>query len=134
MATILIIDDEASIRRIVRQVLTREGHTVLEAADGREGVRLQRRERADLVITDLVMPEQEGIETIRTLLDEDPDVRIVAMSGGGRGGAESYLRMAELMGAVATLPKPFTLQKLRDTVRGALGGEDEAGAQPPSAG
>ena len=83
MPRILIIDDERQIRELLRDILEDAGYDVAEAADGQEAIKIQRGEPADLIITDLIMPEKEGIETIRELKQSYPDVRIIAMSGGG---------------------------------------------------
>lgn len=120
VATVLVIDDEPSIRRIVAHVLRAEGHEVVEAENGKEAVRAFRARPVELVVTDLVMPEQEGIETMEQLLALDPSVRVIAMSGGGRGSAVSYLKIAQFVGARATLEKPFTLDELRSVVADVL--------------
>jgi DNA-binding response OmpR family regulator len=109
MADILVIDDEAALRRLVARILRAEGHAVREAPNGREGLRLFREARPDLVITDIVMPDQEGIETILELRREEPDFPILAISGGGEG---IYLRMAAGVGATETLAKPFGADEL----------------------
>ena len=88
MSRILIIDDERAIRSMIRQTLDRTGHEVEEASNGVEGMNVYRAKPADLIITDLVMPDQEGLETIMQLRREYTDARIVAISGGGRGGAQ----------------------------------------------
>ncbi|MDX1780508.1 MAG: response regulator [Thalassovita sp.] len=107
MARILVIDDEDDVRFTVSLMLERQGHEVVVACNGAEGIEKQRATPFDAVITDLVMPEKEGIETIRELLQEFPDLPVVAMSGGGRKVTSSYLDVAGFMGAAATLPKPF---------------------------
>lgn len=121
MAHILIIDDDALIRKILRQALEREGHKIVDASNGREGIRLQRRERADLIITDMVMPEKEGIETIMELKKEFPDVKIIAISGGGLGDSENYLQMAKMLGAKFTFTKPVGIEKLLKAVKEIIG-------------
>ena len=84
MIHILVIDDESQIRSLLKNVLEREGYTVSEAADGAEGCLEFKRKHPDLVITDLTMPEMNGMETITALVAEKPDVRIIAISGGGQ--------------------------------------------------
>jgi CheY-like chemotaxis protein len=112
MARILLIDDDDSVRTMLRQTLTHFGHTVIEARNGKEGLNLFPGARADLVITDIVMPEKEGLEVLMELRQEQPPVKIIAMSGGGRGMAADYLRTAKLMGAAKVLTKPFSNEVL----------------------
>lgn len=120
MAFILIIDDDASIRGVLRTALERAGHRVEQAADGAEGVLRYRAAPADLVITDVFMPGQDGIETIQQLREEFPDCRILAISGGSVTGANATLTDAKLFGADATLAKPFSLSQLTSAVDGLL--------------
>ncbi|RJR24469.1 MAG: response regulator [Desulfobacteraceae bacterium] len=119
---IIIIDDEPQIRAMLKQFLEIEGYEVLDAADGKEGLRLNEKKPADLVITDLIMPEKEGIETIKELKTSFPAIKIIAMSGGGRVGPETYLGLAKKLGAEKTLAKPFELRALGDAVRELLAG------------
>ena len=105
--SILVIDDDETIRELLRAILEREGYRVLEAPDGGEGLKQFTETPTDLVITDLIMPGKEGIETIRDLRRKFPDVKIIAVSGGGRIGPDSYLKMAKGVGALRTLSKPF---------------------------
>ncbi len=121
MALILIIDDDDQIRTMLRAMLERSGYTVLEASDGKEGVKLCRDNSCDLVITDLIMPEKEGIETIRELKRDFPDIKIIAMSGGGRVGPEDYLHMAKMMGAQHTFAKPIEREELLGAIRELFG-------------
>ncbi len=116
MGRILIIDDEDQVRAVLRQMLERKGHEVFEAADGVEGLKINREHPADLIITDIIMPEKEGIETIKELRREFPAVKIIAMSGGGRIGPESYLKMAKGFGAARTFTKPIDQNELVDVV------------------
>jgi CheY-like chemotaxis protein len=88
MAQILVIDDEEPFRTMLREVLEREGHAVMEAGDGREGITLARNIPIDLIITDLLMPELDGLEVIQTLRSDSPQVKIIAISGD-RGSARS---------------------------------------------
>lgn len=120
MASVLIIDDDTSIRRVVRTALERAGHHVEEAGDGAEGMARYRSSPADLVVTDVYMPDQDGIETIQQLRAEFPSSRILAISGGAVGGASGTLTDAMLFGADATLAKPFTVQQLLAAVTGLL--------------
>jgi CheY-like chemotaxis protein len=120
MASILIMDDDQAVRTMMRRALERAGHRVSEAQDGAEGMKLYRDAPVDLVITDLYMPGQDGIETIQQLRDEFPRSRIIAMSGGASVAAEGPLRDAEMFGADATIAKPFTMQRLTDVVTDVL--------------
>lgn len=107
---ILIIDDEPGIRNIFRLWLEREGFEVFEAENGKEGIRIQRDSSMDLVICDLIMPVQEGIETITLLSKEFPDLGIIAISGGGKMGPDSYLSAAQHLGAWRTFVKPVDMR------------------------
>lgn len=110
MGRILVIDDDPDLRALLEQELKSAGHEVVLAADGREGVERCGKNGPDLVITDLYMPEQEGLETIKELRVRFPDVRIIAMSG--RSTAETMLGIARKLGAVQTLQKPFASGEL----------------------
>ncbi|NUO19326.1 response regulator [bacterium] len=123
MTRILVIDDDPNIRQMVCRMLEREGYEVEVASNGKEGIDKFRAVPASLVITDIIMPEQEGIETIRMLRTDFPDCRIIAMSGGGRIGPSDYLSMARLLGATVSLSKPFDRGQLLDAVRQALSAE-----------
>lgn len=111
MAHVLLIDDDQALRDILAHILRLLGHEVTQAANGKEGVQCYRTRQADIVVTDLIMPEQEGLETILILRREFPAVRIIAMSGGARGSS-SYLHIAEKLGARRALAKPFTGHQL----------------------
>lgn len=123
MVRILVIDDEDDVRYTVSRMLSRYGHDVEVAGDGAQGITKQRATPFDVVITDLVMPEKEGIETIREMHVDFPDLPIIAMSGGGRKGTSSYLDVAGFMGAVVTLPKPFIESDLIAAIDKALGAQ-----------
>ena len=96
------------------------GYTVVDAENGRKGIRKQREEPVDLVITDLIMPEQEGLETITLLKREFPEVKIVAISGGGRIGPEAYLPTAQELGADLVFSKPFDVKEFVTAMRELL--------------
>jgi CheY-like chemotaxis protein len=116
-ANILVVDDVAGIRGLLRKILTGAGYKVIEAADGKQALQQMRTSQVDLVLTDLVMPEMEGIETIRTIHRQWPKQKIIAMSG--EFGAQ-FLHTAELLGANATLSKPIRPDVLLDVVRRVL--------------
>jgi DNA-binding NtrC family response regulator len=117
VADILIIDDNRQMRRFLTRVLSCAGHTVREAENGRDGIAEFKRQRAALVISDIVMPDMEGIETILTLRGEEPEIPIIAISGGSD---PVYLRAAGRLGATATLEKPFLPDQLLSLVEGLL--------------
>ncbi|MEJ2170349.1 MAG: response regulator [Desulfobacterales bacterium] len=116
---ILLIDDEAPFRSVIKQVLQNAGYDVVEAADGAEGIRYFHEKPADMIITDIIMPEKEGIETIIELKEAYPAVKMIAMSGGGWYGTDIDFDMAKKLGA-HTLDKPFALQELLDVVNELL--------------
>ncbi|MBM3565133.1 MAG: response regulator [Alphaproteobacteria bacterium] len=120
MARILVIDDEDLVRFTIEQILMSAGHVVATAENGAAGMRRQREIRFDLVITDIMMPEQDGIETIRALKAEFPALPIIAISGGGRMGNLNYLDMAKGFGVSAAIPKPFTPDEILTRVETAL--------------
>lgn len=110
MIKILIIDDDPSIRALLVATLEeRKNYEIREADDGRKGLRMFQDEAADLVITDVLMPEKDGVELIMELKEIDPEAKIIAMSGGGRGlDATFNLRMAQDFGAQHLMVKPFS--------------------------
>lgn len=120
MARILVIDDDAAVRRAIRRHLESDGHEVAEARDGRAGMKLYRENPSDLVITDLFMPEKEGLETIRDLRRDFRDAKILVVTGAQPGGAFDFRAHATMLGAEAALSKPFTRDELLDTVREVL--------------
>ncbi|THB77700.1 MAG: response regulator [Desulfobulbaceae bacterium] len=113
---ILIVDDEIEIREILRLWCEEEGFTVYDAENGREAVVIQRQTPVDFMICDLIMPVQEGIETITYFNQEFPNVTIIAISGGGKIGPDSYLEVASQLGAWKTFRKPLNRQELIDTI------------------
>ena len=124
MAKILVVDDEQSIRIMLTHMLEQEGHEVIVAEDGEQGVNLYRDNLPDLVISDLVMPNKNGIDMILELKKEHPELRMLAISGGGGiTGAFDYLPTAKLVGANSILKKPFGIQDLREALDDIL---DEA--------
>ncbi|MBW2406596.1 MAG: response regulator [Deltaproteobacteria bacterium] len=129
MANILIIDDDRQFRTMLRKMIEKNGHDVIEAPDGREGVRLYRKSPTDLIITDLIMPEKDGIETIQELKKDFPDIKIIAVSGGGRLGPRNYLHLAKMLGAQRTLTKPIELPELLDAIKEVLAESDSGSLQ-----
>jgi DNA-binding NtrC family response regulator len=120
MARILIIDDESQIRSMLRLMLERVGYEIVEAPDGIEGIRQYREKPADLIITDLIMPNKDGIGMIIDLKKEFPNVKIIAMSGGGVNRPEGYLDGAKKLGASCTLTKPIDREEMLMAVKDTL--------------
>lgn len=117
MAKILLVDDNLDLLKLLNEVIRRNGHDAVMAQDGQVALDLAKREQFDLVITDLIMPEKEGIETIMAFKKLHPATKIIAMSGGGAGvAARDYLVIARSLGVTRTLVKPFSTQELMDTV------------------
>jgi CheY-like chemotaxis protein len=127
MPRLLLVDDDDSLRTVWKIALVKMGHEVTEARDGREAMILFEQAPPDIVITDLVMPEKDGLEMIRDLRRLHPDVKIIAISGGGRMSAANYLKIGKAMGADVVLPKPFLNEELRAAIAqlsGAAGAGD----------
>jgi CheY-like chemotaxis protein len=120
MPHILLIDDDDFLRPMLCATLEQMGHTVTEAGNGKEGLAQQAHAPADLVLTDLIMPEKDGIETIMELQKKHPGVKIIAMSGGGRMSPGNYLSIARRMGAGAVLSKPFSNDELAAAIEQVL--------------
>jgi DNA-binding response OmpR family regulator len=120
MQNILVIDDDKLMCLALAKILISAGYNVVQAADGEEGLKLYRSQDFDLVITDLIMPDKEGIQIIRELRKENSQIRIIAMSAGGRGGATDYLKWARLMGAKQCLSKPIKRDDLLAAVQAVL--------------
>lgn len=118
MADLVIVDDDAAVRRLFRDVLEGAGYGVFEAASAKEALRIVRARSIDLVITDILMPDMDGLELTRQLHREFPAVKIIAMSGGQQD--IDYCGVARLLGAHEALLKPVAVQRLLDTVAGLL--------------
>jgi CheY-like chemotaxis protein len=109
---ILVIDDEADICEMTKLLLERAGHDVASTTDSRLAARMLTEQPFDVVITDMLMPDKDGLEVMADLRRHHPEVRIIASSGGGRVSSDSYLHIARKSGAHALLSKPFTLKEL----------------------
>ena len=121
MPSVLVVDDEDQLRRLIREILEQAGYQVTEARDGKEAVLQYRLAPADVVIMDILMPEQDGLETTSTLRREFPNVKIIAITGSSEMiGILSFLDVAKMLGAHRALQKPFEMQTLLDTVQAEL--------------
>ena len=121
MARVLVIDDDTQNRTLLKRLLECEGHDVTEAPDGNAGLETYRQAPSDLVVTDIIMPEKDGIETIREFRRDFPDLKIIALSGGGRVmDGESCLNVAEKMGAHRTFTKPLDLKGFLEAIHELL--------------
>ena len=118
MSRILVIEDDSEVREMIREILAREGHEVIEAVDGSEGVQIYTNDPTEIVITDIMMPEKDGVETIRELKQQDPNLRVVAVTGFR--GSFNRLPAAEFVGAQKTLVKPFDRKALLSAVEDLL--------------
>jgi CheY-like chemotaxis protein len=117
---VLVIDDNEMIREALREMLNQAGYTTLEAADGKSAIQLTSREAVDLIITDLFMPETDGLEVIQHVRRQYPDVKIIAMSGGGSRGLVELLSVAQKMGAHKIFMKPFEWDEILQAVKELL--------------
>jgi two-component system, chemotaxis family, chemotaxis protein CheY len=121
MPSVLVVDDEDQLRQLIREVLEQAGYQVTEARDGKEAVQQYRLAPADVVILDILMPEEDGLETTSTLRREFPNVKIIAITGSSEMiGILSFLDVAKMLGAHRALQKPFEMQTLLDTVQAEL--------------
>ena len=120
MARIMVVDDEEAVREILRAMLERESHSVVEAENGQIALDRLHEESADVVIADLFMPEMDGLQLITRLREESPETKVVAISGSMYERRHRFLEIAGRMDSVRTLAKPFTAQEVRDLVREAL--------------
>jgi DNA-binding NtrC family response regulator len=118
---ILIVDDEAPIRFLIAQALVSQGYTVKTAESGLEALQIAGAEAFSLIMTDLIMPGKDGIETILALKSKHPKTRIIAMSGGFQGGKSSYLPLAGKIGACRTLAKPFGIAAMFEAIESEIG-------------
>ena len=120
MPSILIIDDDDSLRDSLRRTLHKEGYTIMEASEGGQGLKQLERLPVDVILLDMFMPDKDGLETLGELRRTHPGIRIIAMSGGGFKGTVDVLHVAKKMGVRRTLDKPFTREQLLDALREEL--------------
>ena len=125
MAKIVVIDDDPATRRLVSTILRRDGHAVATCENGKQGIDRIRHEAPDLLITDIFMPEMEGLETVKIARALHPAMPILAISGGGSRGDMQYVGFAGRFGATASLEKPFRPHALRARVAELLGRPEE---------
>ena len=123
---ILIIDDDRELAQTISELLLDEGFAVETACNGRDGIRLQNANPYDLIITDIVMPEEDGLEVIMWVRKTHPNTKLIAISGGGYFDSCDYLLMAKELGAKLVLVKPFEIKSLLSGVRRLLGIEKPA--------
>lgn len=128
MSVILIVDDDDDLRALLRRLLLRAGHTVVEAANGQQALERVREQNVTLMITDLFMPQQDGLETILALRRLNVKLPIIAISGGGNSAQFDLLRTASLFGAARVLMKPFRAEEMLTAVREVLAAHAPAGA------
>jgi len=122
MAHILVVDDDAVLRRVITLALEAGGHTVLRCENGRKAIDHLEHAHTDLLITDIIMPEMDGVETVRAARQLRPDLPIIAMSGGGSFDPGDYLGLAQAFGATAMVPKPVRPAELVALVAKLLAG------------
>jgi len=122
MANILLVEDEPLVSETLSSAMKSKGHTVVTAANGVEGLKRFAERSFDLIVTDIIMPDKEGIEMILEMRRHKPDAKIIAISGGGRTGNVEFLKMAESLGAMATLKKPIRLAEFLTVLNDSLAG------------
>jgi DNA-binding response OmpR family regulator len=133
MARILLVEDAVDLRSALMHALQSEGHVVAAADDGEQGMALQPSFRPDILITDIFMPNKDGIETIQEFKQACPDARIVVMSANSRLNTATYLTIAQKLGVDEVLQKPFSIQELLDVVAGLVKSPGQ-GRRPLAAG
>jgi CheY-like chemotaxis protein len=112
MAGILIVEDDSDMREMLKVTLLRRKYSVQEASNGKEAISKFKPSLTDIVITDLIMPDEDGLKVIMKLKEIKPDIKIIAISGGGKAGPGNYLNLARALGADFVLPKPFSINDL----------------------
>lgn len=120
MARILVVDDEPEVLLLLTDILESVGHEVIRATNGEEGLREFQKGNVDLIVTDIIMPDKEGLESIMDYKQLNPEVKIIAISGGARIGPHTYLKMAEKFGAKRVFSKPFRNKELLDAIEELL--------------
>ncbi len=121
--TVLVVDDDSGVLKMTEIMLSDAGYNVIVTASAREGLEMLQAQKVDLIITDIIMPEMEGIELITQLKQDHPSLPIMAISGGGRSHNTDFLKFAKKLGAKTVLEKPFRREALLDAVTRALAGD-----------
>lgn len=125
MQRVLIIEDETELREMIKTSLIRRKYTVFEASNGKDAIIHFKPSMTDLVVTDLIMPEEDGLKVIMKLKEMKPSLKIIAISGGGKAGPGGYLNLAKALGAHAVLSKPFSINYLISKIEELLGTEQQ---------
>jgi CheY-like chemotaxis protein len=126
MAGVLIVEDDKELREMLKMSLLRSGFTVLEAGNGKEAITHFKPSLTDLVVTDLIMPEEDGLKVVIKLRELKPSIKIIAISGGGKVGPGSYLNLAKALGADAIYSKPFSINDLTAKIEQLLNNEQHS--------
>jgi CheY-like chemotaxis protein len=125
MPRVLIIEDEVELREMIKTSLIRRKYTVMEAGNGKDALSRFKPSMTDLVVTDLIMPEEDGLKVIMKLKEIKPSLKIIAISGGGKAGPGGYLNLAKALGAHAVLSKPFSINELISKIEELLISEQQ---------
>ena len=125
MPGILIVEDDKDLREMLKTSLSKRKYTVIEASDGKEAILRFKPAVTDLVITDLIMPDEDGLKVIIKLKEIKPGIKIIAISGGGKAGPGNYLNIARALGADEVFPKPFSLNDLISKIDSILNTEQQ---------
>jgi len=123
MHKVLVIEDESGLREMIKTTLIRRKYTVTEASNGKEALIHFKPSMTDLVVTDLIMPEEDGLKVIMKLKELKPSIKIIAISGGGKAGPGGYLNLAKALGAHAVISKPFSINDLVNKIEELLESE-----------
>ena len=126
MPGVLIVEDDKELREMLKMSLLRSGFTVLEAKNGKDAITHFKPALTDLVVTDLIMPEEDGLKVVIKLRELKPSIKIIAISGGGKVGPGSYLNLAKALGADAINSKPFSINDLTEKIEQLLDSEQHS--------
>jgi CheY-like chemotaxis protein len=126
MSGVLIVEDDMDLREMLKMSLLRSGFTVLEAKNGKDAITHFKPALTDLVVTDLIMPEEDGLKVVIKLRELKPSIKIIAISGGGKVGPGSYLNLAKALGADAIYSKPFSINDLTTKIEQLLDSEQHS--------
>jgi DNA-binding response OmpR family regulator len=125
MAGVLIVEDDRELREMLKTSLQRRKHTVYEALNGKDAIQHFKPSITDIVVTDLIMPDEDGLKVIMKLREIKPELKIIAISGGGKAGPGSYLNLAKMLGADAIYSKPFAMSDLISKIEDLLNCEQQ---------